>query len=293
MYQLRKAKPDELDRIVDFILPLQASAETRCLHLDWTRPGLSADIQDLDAPLNEAFWLACEGPELVGVLGLDQSLESGRGWLHGPFAREQDWETIVSMLFAAIWQALPAQITRVSNYLELANACGLDFHSRFGFVPKGVSHIYRAQNRPTQAPAGITSAEPTDFEALGALHQAAFPQSWLSGNELSAKIDLSHPLLVARHQGEPIGYIRLSRHVSLSEASVDFVAVAPSFQGQGLGRQLLEAGLDWIFANQRLETAFLNVSDDNTNALGLYQSAGFEPFQSGVALDWWRTLSPA
>ena len=288
LYTIRPPRPDELDRLVDFSLPLQARPETRCLHMDWTAAGIRADVQDLDVPFESAFRFALAGDKLVGLLGADLDLGSGRGWLHGPFARDTDWEAIVGQLFAELWQRLPAEIGRVSNYLELAFVRGLDFHARFGFVQKGVSHIYRAARRATAPVAGVGPFAPADTEALCRLHAQAFPQTWISGPEMIAAIDPDHPLLIARHEGQAAGYIRLNRHVSLSEGSVDFVAVEPGCRGQGIGRRLLEAGLDWIFATRGLETALLNVSDSNANARQLYESAGFTLFQSGAALDWWR-----
>ncbi len=52
------------------------------------------------------------------------------------------------------------------------------------------------------------------------------------------------------------------------------VAVDPGFQGLGLGRSLVLAGLDWL-ADRGIETAMLYVDADNEPALRLYESLGF------------------
>ncbi|HEX6596262.1 MAG TPA: mycothiol synthase [Acidimicrobiales bacterium] len=52
------------------------------------------------------------------------------------------------------------------------------------------------------------------------------------------------------------------------------VAVDPDFQGQGLGRRLVLAGLDWLWRN-RIETGMLYVDRDNAPAVRLYESMGF------------------
>lgn len=52
------------------------------------------------------------------------------------------------------------------------------------------------------------------------------------------------------------------------------VAVDPAYRGQGLGRQLVLAGLDWL-AGQGLGTAMLYVDAGNEPALRLYDSLGF------------------
>lgn len=288
MYTLRPPRSDEQELVVDFIFGLQARPESRCLHLDSSREGIRHDLQDLSQAFTEAFRLVFADTELVGLLGCDLDLAAGRGWLHGPFARARDWEQIVGLLFADLWKHLPSEIHRVSNYLELAFTRGLTFHQQSGFVPKGLSHIYRARRQAITAPAGIQPFKPSDAESLCQLHALAFHQSWLSGPEMIARIDSRQAVLIAWEQGQRVGYIRLSRHISLREGQIDFVAVEPGWRGKGIGRRLLQAGLHWIFSLQDLESAYLNVSDSNTNARQLYESAGFSLFQSGLALDWWK-----
>jgi len=52
------------------------------------------------------------------------------------------------------------------------------------------------------------------------------------------------------------------------------IAVDPAFQGQGLGRALTVAGLDWLAA-EGLRTGMLYVDGDNAPALRLYENLGF------------------
>ena len=52
------------------------------------------------------------------------------------------------------------------------------------------------------------------------------------------------------------------------------VAVDPDFQGLGLGRHLMVAGLDWL-ARQGLGTSLLYVDACNQSAVGLYRALGF------------------
>ncbi|MEW6153260.1 MAG: mycothiol synthase [Actinomycetota bacterium] len=52
------------------------------------------------------------------------------------------------------------------------------------------------------------------------------------------------------------------------------VATDPDFQGQGLGRRLVLAGLDWLWRTG-IEVAMLYVDRDNAPAVRLYESLGF------------------
>ena len=53
------------------------------------------------------------------------------------------------------------------------------------------------------------------------------------------------------------------------------IAVDPDFHGHGLGRALTLAGLDSL-AERGVGVGMLYVDDDNTPALTLYRSLGFE-----------------
>lgn len=62
------------------------------------------------------------------------------------------------------------------------------------------------------------------------------------------------------------------------------IGVDPDRHGQGLGRALVLAGLDWL-ADQGLTTGMLYVESDNLPARQLYASLGFVEHQ---AHQWWR-----
>ncbi|MET1008241.1 MAG: GNAT family N-acetyltransferase [Propionibacteriaceae bacterium] len=51
--------------------------------------------------------------------------------------------------------------------------------------------------------------------------------------------------------------------------------IAHQFQGRGLGRQALEAAVDWIVRERGVDRVRLSVVPANGKARGLYRSAGF------------------
>ena len=54
------------------------------------------------------------------------------------------------------------------------------------------------------------------------------------------------------------------------------VAVDPDFQGEGLGRELVIAGLHWLHRERHLTSAMLYVDAANRRAVGIYEDLGFE-----------------
>jgi mycothiol synthase len=79
-------------------------------------------------------------------------------------------------------------------------------------------------------------------------------------------------LLLLRDGDELIGYCWLKVEHGVGEFYV--VGVSPDRQGEGLGRQLVRAGLARL-AERGIRTASLYVEGDNAPALRLYRSFGF------------------
>lgn len=85
-------------------------------------------------------------------------------------------------------------------------------------------------------------------------------------------------LLVARDGGRVVGFLSLRAppfrrmaHVVKLEIAVD-----PSVRGRGIGRSLLLEGIGWAGRSSVVRKIGLSVFADNTRAIGLYRSLGFQ-----------------
>lgn len=76
----------------------------------------------------------------------------------------------------------------------------------------------------------------------------------------------------AASAGELAGWIVMS--LSGAEADVMTIATTEAARGRGIGRALLDAGIDWA-KDRGAEVVHLEVDERNTSALGLYASRGF------------------
>jgi mycothiol synthase len=82
--------------------------------------------------------------------------------------------------------------------------------------------------------------------------------------------------LVLEQNGSFIGSCWTKLHDEPEQlGEIYVISVDPSFHGQGIGRDLTIRGLDWIAA-QEIDTGMLYVDAENTVAISLYQSLGFE-----------------
>ncbi len=84
--------------------------------------------------------------------------------------------------------------------------------------------------------------------------------------------------LVAEVDGQLVGHAVLipmalaaTRHIVRLT-----IVVHPGHEGQGLGKQLLSALIDWARAAPHVRKIELNVRSTNTRAIGLYRALGFE-----------------
>ncbi|MBY6096460.1 GNAT family N-acetyltransferase [Ferrimonas balearica] len=139
----------------------------------------------------------------------------------------------------------------------------------------------------------IRRAEPSDAEALQATMSAEICFSntlqlpWPSltmWQQRLAQLGPDQHLLVAENDmGEVVGNLMLAQASNPRRRHVAEIgmAVAPEWQGRGVGSALLQAaiklGEQWL-ALTRLE---LDVYTDNEAALALYRRHGFEP--EGIA----------
>ena len=128
-----------------------------------------------------------------------------------------------------------------------------------------------------------------DREAIVAINAAAFAHHPEQGRLTVAEFeDLTRQpwfdpagLLVARIDGEVAGFHWTKRHGNgLGEVYV--IAVSPDHEGKGLGRTLLEAGLEHL--QQQGDTRIqLYVEGDQERVVQMYLNAGFEIVQTDTS----------
>ena len=110
----------------------------------------------------------------------------------------------------------------------------------------------------------VLRAGPADLDRLARIHARAFPQPWTAG-DIAA---LGGAALAEAEAG------MILVRTAAGEAEVLTVAVVPEARGRGLGRRLVEAGLD-AARQAGADLIFLEVAEDNAPARRLYAACGF------------------
>ena len=113
-----------------------------------------------------------------------------------------------------------------------------------------------------------------DVDQVHAIEEATFPRPW-SRNDFVKEMtqNACARYLVAEKEGTVVGFA--GAWIVLDEAHVTNIAVEKSWRGQGIGRALTEALLQYA-ANLGVVYATLEVRRSNAVAQKLYQSLGFE-----------------
>ena len=112
-----------------------------------------------------------------------------------------------------------------------------------------------------------------DLDQVVALEETCFAHPWTRENYLSELTkNVAARYLVAERDGQVIGFA--GAWVILDESHVTNIAVAPSQRGQGIGRALTQALLQYV-SNLGAAYATLEVRESNTVARNLDTSLGF------------------
>jgi GNAT superfamily N-acetyltransferase len=287
---LRPGGAEEAPRMAEFIVRMNRRHGQRCLHCSDDVAGVARDLAALGRPIDESVVLATAGDRIVGLVAADFAEEQERGWLWGPFADDPDPLPLAGRLVDRLLAQAPPGIRMIDCFLDEGSVFLEPLAARHGFAAPRTVHIYRADRPAAGYPAAPEPAPggPADLVPLRALHDAAFPNTWRSAEELVASDNEAHALFVHREEGRCVGYIHVDADPAEESAHVHYLAVTPGARGRGIGRRLLDQGLDWCFNGRRAESVALTVLDGLANARALYESAGFRLLESGVTRRWTR-----
>ncbi len=131
----------------------------------------------------------------------------------------------------------------------------------------------RLHDPDTDGVIAVRAMAVADLPAVAAIEKQSYPavQAWSEGIFRDC-LRVGYLCQMLEVDAEPAGYGILS--IAAGEAHLLNVCVAPSLQGRGLGRLLVEHFLD-LADRYKAHTVYLEVRPSNTPARALYKSLGF------------------
>ncbi|MBX2999824.1 MAG: GNAT family N-acetyltransferase [Caldilineaceae bacterium] len=259
-----------------------------------SRSYLNAGLEDLPNLLNNAITVVGEdkGGELWGFLAFQ--IESRPATLPARAA------TRVSLRGAAVVQTLfgGPRLPRLINALlkeipqqdQPLQLFALPAHSwlgsalqQSGFREVDQIRFYVRTQRELPilpGPAQLRPVQEADLDPLALLDSETFDPLWHMGRADLLQLCFTARVQVAEIEGQLVGYTATAVYVesdhpfTRSEAQIVRIAVHPSRQGQGIGRQLLVDSIVYAHS-QAIYQIQLNTQESNKTSQRLYESFQF------------------
>lgn len=134
--------------------------------------------------------------------------------------------------------------------------------------------------------AALRTGRMSDLDALVAIEAAAFPGDRISRRSFRRFLDGSAGrLIVAEEEGRVVGYALVLLRAGSMQARLYSLAVDRTRSAGGLGRLLLAAA-ERAAAERGAVRLGLEVREDNSRAVALYERNGYRPF--GVVADYYE-----
>lgn len=302
MIRLRMASHEDRTKIAQFIAQLNQEKEHHIGYCgeqqDEIQHTLSEEWNTAEGniSLSQSFVVAFEeqeqGEALIGVLGFDIDMDatsagiSAEVW--GPFVQHEAWQEQAKQLWE-YWLSFARQAPKKQQvdqyrfFINKANSRAIRFveslHGEFK-SEEVVLHIEQSAIRPNEQTSNPMQPLHPDFQqAFILLHDNTFPGTYYSGAEVIERIQEEkgkRRVFTCTVEQELAGYIYVEVEPEFGEASIEFIGVEPQYRGQGIGTQLLQQALSWMFSFEQIQSITLCVSADNSQALHVYEKAGFK-----------------
>ncbi|MGE7021759.1 GNAT family N-acetyltransferase [Solibacillus cecembensis] len=272
------ATTSEINEIAKFVTKLNQQKST---HIGYA----GTEFDEIVATLEEDFvlengrlafvLLKNEIEEIVGAIGLDIDENSAEVW--GPFE-----DSISEKELTTLWQTTLDQFPHVETahfFVNLENTTQQKFIERL-HVKKTGEYLTLTVSKGDFEPLNsqrlfpFQAGDEKDFESL---HNELFPNTYYDAKTIVSRINEDNKLLLFKNEQQALqGYAYFEVATVFGEASLEYIAVSPKHQNQGLGTLLLKEVLQEIFKHDTIAEIRLCVENDNDRANHVYMKAGFK-----------------
>ena len=256
--------------------PATIAEEVRADVDDWTEAAVVAEHADGSV----AGWL-------VGSIDHDM----GRVWWFGPFVDTDEpgeWRAAADQLYDAAAGRLGEHVDEEEFAFDARHFVGPSWTVARGFAAEPGSAVVTLDQAIAPAELATRPMTPDDVATVGRLHDELFVNTHTTGAALVDSTGPDRIRLVAERDDDLLGYIAVEKQPDGS-GYIDFVGVGPASRRQGIGSQLVRAGVA-AMADLGCTQFHLTVREANSAARSLYAGLGFEeervllPFRRGFTL---------
>jgi len=230
--------------------------------------------------LNDSVFVAYHNNEISGVIGFDVDVEKRQADVWGPFIKnEQDWLTIAIPLWNTGVKMIKDHVDTLFGFYNVKHGNAKQLMEKVNGINKG-NHIVLCAHRSDSTSRLMNNDYfdliPELYSSFITLHDAAFPNTYYSGQEIIDRLDSDNRVLVAVTSDRKLqGYCYVISEPEFHEGTIEFIAVSPAYRKQGIGADLIKSALDYLFMEKQIEETTLCVAANNVQAVNVYLKAGF------------------
>lgn len=217
------------------------------------------------------------GDELMGFMCFYLEPSSKNADCVGIFIKENHLETAIG-LFEKIKTTLDKGV-KVTFFVNKENKSAIAFFKGIKALNKGNELIMRLEKTAFKMMTGETRIMParkSDYEKVVALHDEIFPDVYLPGHKMIESIGKNRSVFVLAEEEVILGYGVLKLDADATVACAEIIAVEKTARKKGFGRLILNHLAKEAFSIPQVTSMFLVVENINRDAIGLYQSIGFD-----------------
>lgn len=282
--------------MVDLIVDQQRRPDRNVAYLGTEHEGVTAELEGLEPAWTTTARIAREDGRVVGAVAVEWDDDVGRSWVMGPWVAHDDdrWLPLAEALLDAALAQVPPAITRHEMSGDLANRQLAALAAARGWWTTEVNHALSVDDVivGTWADIDVAALRPAtadDLEGIRALHDAEFPGTYATADQLVAgQQDGSRVTLVADDGTGGVAAYASGHLQDDGEGCLDFVVVRADRHGSGLGRQAIAAVARDLLPRAPLRRMSLTVQDHRVPARGLYERLGFRQEVSFVGYRSWE-----
>lgn len=267
-----------------FVAARQGDPASRIAYFGESPSEIETYLPTWSPPWTETSRVAVDGSTLTGYIGAELDVALDRAWIHGPLVSDARWDEVAEELWAALLPAIPDTIDDVELTGDVANTRLAAFAARRGLVGGDVHVVLEIEAADVdRLPAADVPRMPrTHEDALVALHEELFPNTYYSGRQLLEQADRGEAILLGLVVGARLVGYAAGRIDEGGAGYIDFVGVTHGTRRAGHGRTLVIALCRALRPRTRVPAVRLTVAETNDGALALYDGLGFRRLSSAI-----------
>ncbi|PFC84564.1 GNAT family N-acetyltransferase [Bacillus anthracis] len=230
-----------------------------------------------DIGWEKSFVVTYEDNKIIGVLGFDVDEGKRCAEIWGPFIKAENWEEVALHMWKELIEKVPFHIEKFYGFYHVENNNCARLMKKLYAKEQDRHSIFILNNIVEQRIiCNVEEALPQVFEQFIALHNHVFPNTYYEGNEIIERLSDTNKLFVSMKNGKLEGYVYVEVNPEFHEANIEFIATAENSRRKGVGEQLLQGAIQYIFSFQEMKEIELCLNTNNDRAMKLYKKVGFE-----------------